>query len=112
MSNARPAAGTWSAVSPARLQLAQLMRMINFGRIEGLVVRGGEPVMYPKPKVVLEVKFGCEDRTRPESSRADAECKAQLLELFARLDDYTDVRIQVLTIKHGLPFHMQIEAPI
>lgn len=40
---------TKASLTPARRRLLELMQEINFGRIEGLAVRGGEPVLDPPP---------------------------------------------------------------
>ena len=100
-----------SNVSAARRRLIELMQQINFGRIEGLFIRGGEPVLDPLPKVFLEVKFGSENGPRPEAAVGDFALKAQVTELLNHFDRLQDARIDVLTIKHGLPFGMHVETP-
>ena len=105
--NPRPA-GPKSALSPARRQLVTLLQRLNFGRVEGLVVRGGEPVLDPMPRVIREHKFCSDNGPRPEAGRADCKLKKQvddLMELLARIGDGT---IEVLTVKHGLPFHAEL----
>ena len=100
-----------SNVSAARRRLIELMQQINFGRIEGLFVRNGEPALDPPPKVFLEVKFGGENGPRPEAIVGDFALKAQVVELLNHFDRLKDARIDVLTIKHGLPFGMHVETP-
>lgn len=80
------------------------MQRVNFGRLEGLVVRGGEPVLDPPPAVVREHKFAGENGPRPESGRPDFTLKAQHLDLLAELDRPGDGVIPTLRFKHGLPF--------
>jgi hypothetical protein len=88
------------------------MQRINFGRIENLLVRDGEPILDdPTPQVFLEVKFGAENGPRPESADDDFALKAQVVDLFAHLDQLRNARVEVLTVKHGLPFAMHVEAP-
>jgi hypothetical protein len=100
-----------SALSPSRRQLVELMQQINFGRIEGLLIHGGEPALDESPiKVFLEVKFGGENGPRSEASAGDFALKAQVVDLFSHLDQLQQARIEVLTIKHGLPFGMNVEA--
>ncbi len=102
-----------SSLSPARRSLVELMQRVNFGRIEGLVIRGGEPVLEDLgTRVVLEVKFGGENGPRPEAAAAaaaDFALKRQVVELFGHFDRLGDGRIEVLTVKHGLPFGMNVE---
>ena len=49
-----------SSLSERKRALLALLQQINFGRIEGLVVRGGEPVLEPPPRVLSTFKFGGE----------------------------------------------------
>jgi hypothetical protein len=95
-------------LSARRAGLLELMQSINFGRIEGLAVLDGEPVLDPPPRVIREVKFGGENGPRPEAAAADFPLKSQLVELFAHFDEIGDGTIDVLEIKHGLPFRMLV----
>lgn len=45
-------------LSDGRRRLLRLMQDINFGAIEELEIRGGEPMFSPPPRVVREIKFG------------------------------------------------------
>lgn len=100
---------TRSAVSPARRRLLDLMRDIGFGRIDGLLLLGGEPVFRPAPRIVREVKFGGESTCNPTRD-GDFALKVQVIDLFDQLDEIRDGRIERLEVKHGLPFRMNIEA--
>lgn len=95
-------------LSPARQGLLELMQDANFGRIENLAVIGGEPVLAPRPVVVREHKFGGDNGPRPERDTADFVLKQRVVELFAFLDDLHDGVIDVLEVKHGLPFRMMV----
>lgn len=99
-------ATTKSTLSPARRRLLELMQELGFGHIENLVVRGGQPVFHPEPRVVYEVKFGGENGPRPERAAADFRLKTQHLELFEQLDALGDATIEKLEVKHGLPFRL------
>jgi hypothetical protein len=99
---------TKSALSQARQQLVQLMQRLNFGRIEGLVIRNGEPVLTPPPRVLQEIKFGGENGPRPEACASDFLLKIQVIELFQQFDRVGNATIEVLEIKHGLPFRMNV----
>lgn len=94
------------SLSPARRRLIDLMQSINFGRIEFLAVRAGEPDFDPKPRVVREIKFGGENGLRPETAIADFRLKAQVVDLLRELDHLRDGVVEVLEIKHGLPFRV------
>ena len=100
---------TKSSLSETQVQFVELMQRLNFGRVEGLTVRDGEPVLDPPPRVIREIKFGGENGPRPEVARADFALKAQVLGLFAQLEAMGNGTIRCLEIKHGLPFKMTIE---
>lgn len=93
----------------ARLRLIKLMQSVNFGRIESLSINGGQPMLDPPPRVIREHKFGGENGPRPELGNADFLLKQQVVELFAFFDRHPDGVIEVLEIKHGLPFRMTVE---
>ena len=101
-------ATTKSALSPARRRLVELMQQRNFGRIEELQVRGGEPVLDPMPRVVREHKFNAENGPRAEAGRSDYLLKSQVRDLMQLLDEIGDGVISVLSFKHGLPFHAEL----
>ena len=103
------AGATKAGLSPAQARLVEIMQRINFGRIEGLAVRGGAPAFDPRPRIVREVKFGGENGPRPEGTKVDFSLKAQVRELFAQMEAMGDGVIRSLEVKHGLPFRMTIE---
>ncbi len=65
----------------------------------------------PPPTIVREFKFGSDNGGRPSGSN-DFNLKTQMIELFESLDSIRDGTVQVLEVKHGLPFRMEIEAPM
>jgi len=99
---------TKSALSGPRQVLLKIMQGINFGRIEQLNIRRGEPVLTPPPRLVREVKFAAENGPRAELAKTDFALKSQAVEFFRSLDDIGDGCIEVLEIKHGLPFRMDV----
>jgi hypothetical protein len=98
-----------SSLSPARCRLLELMQSIGFGRIENMIVRGGEPVFRPPPYVVREFKLTSDDDADPAGAAADFELKAQVVRLFRRLDKLGDGLVEMLEVKDGLPFKLVIE---
>jgi hypothetical protein len=100
---------TKASLSEPRRRLLDLMQQLGFGRVEGLTVRNGEPVLEPSPRVIREHKFGGENGPRPERAAADFALKTQLVELFKAFDEFQDAAIAVLEVKHGLPFRMMVE---
>ena len=100
---------TKSSLSEAQSWLIELMQRINYGRIEGLSVRRGQPVFDPPPRIVREIKFGGDNGPRSEFAKADFSLKAQVRELFAQLEALGDGVIACIEIQRGLPFRMTIE---
>lgn len=91
-------------VSSCHAGLIEMVQRINFGRIEELQIRDGLPILSPRPRVSREIKFGGENGPRPEIDAADFLLKSQVVELFALFDALGNGTIDVLEIKHGLPF--------
>lgn len=93
-------------LSPGRQRLLQMMQRLNFGRMESLWIRHGEPVFNPPPRVLREVKFGGDNGPRPEIARTDFILRKEHVELFACLDEMGEGTIDILEVRHGLPFRM------
>jgi len=89
--------------------LVERMQRVNFGRIEHLLVRGGQPVWADQSRVIRKVKLGGENTPRMESGYGDFELKRQVIDLFTQLERIGDGLIRSLEIKHGLPFAMDVE---
>jgi hypothetical protein len=103
---------TKAALSPARKRLVETMQDLNFGTIEGLVVRDGEPVFNTSTRIVRDIKLCGENGPRPEASHPDFVLKEQVVELFQHLKMLGNGCIESLEIKHGLPFRLTIEQPV
>jgi len=106
-------AGRKSSLTPSQQLLLTEMQRINYGRIERLSVRRGEPVLdpppHPPPRVVREIKFGGENGPRPEVAKADFALKVQVRDLFAQLEALGDGVIPCIEVQRGLPFRMTVE---
>ncbi|MCZ2341121.1 MAG: hypothetical protein LC104_04905 [Bacteroidales bacterium] len=97
-----------SSLSKPRQQIVEWMQLYNFGRIENLTFRGGEPILDPQPRIVRAIKLGGDNRPRPERHFPDCVLKSQLVELFQHLDQLQDGVIAVLEFQHGLPFRFEV----
>lgn len=100
---------TKSSLSHQQTQLVELMQRINYGRIEGLSVRCGKPMLDPPPRIVREIKFGADNGPRPEVGKTDFALKAQVRDLFAQLEAAGDGVIPCIEVQRGLPFRMTVE---
>ena len=102
---------TKASLSTPRRRLIETMQRLNFGRIEGLEVRRGEPVFQPAPRIFQEIKIGGENGPRPEVDRQDFTLKGQVLEMLQHLDQINDGKVAVVHVQHGLPIRLTIEQP-
>lgn len=98
-----------SSLTPSQQKLLTEMQRINYGRIEGLVVRAGQPVLEPRPRIIREIKFGGENGPRAESAKADFALKAQVRDLLDQLEALGDGVVPCIEIQRGLPFRMTLE---
>ena len=105
-----PATGpiTKRTLSPARRRLVELMQEVNFGRIEGLYVRDGEPVLERTPNVLRDIVFGKVNAPNPARGKDDFALKEQLVELFDLFDREQSVTVESLVIQNGLPVRMTV----
>ena len=105
--------GTLSkSISPAKRRLLQLMQEVYYGRVDGLVIKDGEPVFDPAPKVVREIKFGGDNGPKPLIMSRALFDRPQIAELFEHLAQISEGVIQSLEIQRGLPFRMRVEESI
>lgn len=98
-----------STLLPAQAELVELMQKLDFGIIEGLVIRDGLPVLKPRPRIVRDVKFGAGNGHRSEAGLTDFTLKANIQELLATFASLGNATVRRLEIQHGLPFRMQVE---
>jgi hypothetical protein len=100
---------TKSSLSEPRRRLVEMMQGLNFGRIERLAVRRGEPVFDPAPRIIQDIKIGGENGPRPELAHDDFTLRSQVAELFEHLTRLGDGSVEIVEVKHGLPFRLVIE---
>jgi hypothetical protein len=80
------------------------MHVHQFGRIENIPVRAGEPVLDSDVKVVRVVRLGSESDPLKLTNAEDFELKIQVRDLFdelARLENGTVIRLE---FRQALPF--------
>lgn len=96
------------SLSPNRRRLLELLQKVNFGRLESIRFQNGEPLFEPHPIVVREHKFASENGARPEIHASNFQLKQQVVELFEYFDEIRNGVVDVLEVKHGLPFRMMV----
>ena len=97
-------------LSPARQRLLRLLQSINFGRVEELEIRNGEPVFSPAPRVFVELKLDVKDGPRTESRLERFPLREQVARFFTQIAQLNEGTVEVIEVRHGLPFRMVIEA--
>jgi hypothetical protein len=97
-------------LSPAKQRLLRLFQTINFGRIEELEIRNGEPEFNPPPRLFVELKLDAADGSRPESRLNRFPLRSQVERFFDQISRLNDGAVEVIEVRHGLPFRMVIEA--
>jgi hypothetical protein len=102
---------TKASLSEPRRRLVELMQDLHFGRIEHLIVRAGDPVLEPPPRIVSDITCGGDNGPRPEREATDFPLKQQVRELFRQLDELDEGTIELLEVKHGLPFRLLVPRP-
>jgi hypothetical protein len=102
---------TRTTLSEPRKNLIDLMQRLKFGRIERLVVRDGEPVLDPAPRIVRDIKIGGEKGSSHELDNQDFALRSQEVEMLEHLSRLRDGTLDVVEVKHGLPFKLVIEQP-
>ncbi len=101
---------TKSSLSPRQQWLLEALQRTPFGRIEGLNVCNGEPVLSPSPRVIRDVKLGTPGNdSRPELNTTDFALKREHVELFETLARVGSGTIESIEIRHGLPFRIIFE---
>ena len=98
-----------SSLSYSQRNLVELMQKLNFGRIEDLHIRNGEPQANPPPRLIHEFKFGGNNGARSETTKLDFVLKAEVIALLAQLEAIGNGIITRIEVKHGLPFRMIFE---
>lgn len=98
-----------SDLSQAQLRLVKEMHYINFGRIENLTVKNGQPVFCPEPSVFLDFKFDKENEPWPKPWDRSFAFKPKVRRFIARLQILSNGIIQWIEIHEGLPFRMRFK---
>jgi len=83
------------------------MQRLNFGRIENLTVNDGEPLTVGSSTVAM-FRFCGDNGSRPELELEDFVLPIELLEFIELVRALDSHSILQITVKHGLPFKMEV----
>ena len=96
-------------LSPSQRSLMEMMRTHQFGRIEYMAVRAGQPILDSAVKVVRIARLSGESN-RTEMASDGFEPKKQVRDLFNELNRLHDGIVIRLEFRHGLPFLLETAA--
>jgi hypothetical protein len=99
---------TKSALAEAEQRLVELLQVIDYGRVEGLRVVGGQPVLDPPPQVVQTRKMGSRTGPREEIGLQDFWLKQPVIDLIQTIREIGDGEILSITVMHGLPHVVEV----
>jgi hypothetical protein len=99
-------------LSPQQRSLVDLMREHQFGRIENISVRAGQPVLDCDMRVVRFVRLGGDRCVAKVPKGNEFELKRSIGNLFDELARLGNGTVITLEFKHGLPFLIEIVATI
>jgi hypothetical protein len=97
-------------LSPAQRSLVDLMHVHQFGRIENMLVRAGEPILTSDVKVVRVARLGGTSDAARITSTVEFELKRHVRDLFEELERLHDGTVISLEFRHGLPFLLETTA--
>jgi hypothetical protein len=90
-------------------KLVRLCQSIDFGRIEDLDVRSGEPVFSPAPRVLCSVDLAADEGSRPEYHLGDFALPKETARLMGRLSELGHGTVTLIEVRAGLPRRLVIE---
>ena len=93
----------FSELSAARQVLVRVLQSLNFGQIQGLALRAGEPIFDPATAVLVDVKLDVDEGSRPEADLTDFLLQDEVRRLMARLDGIQDGMIERIEVRAGIP---------
>ena len=102
---------SFASLSPNWQKLIRQMQKLNFGRIINLTVESSEPNVDGCASSVSEYRFGGDNSPRPELGLADFVLPKEIVALIGQIRKLESGRIASITIKHGLPFKMEVANP-
>lgn len=102
----------YASLSPARKRLVDVLQDLQFGRIEGMAITGGDPQFdppHPSPTIIQTIKLPVEARP-PETGSANSLLKQQMVDLFQHFGRQQTGMVRRLEFRFGLPCLVEIVA--
>lgn len=98
-----------SDLSDPRAKLIEMMQHVNFGRIEDLTIRSGEPIFDPRPHIIFAFKRKGDNQSRPECDLADFHLRDEVKWIFDLCDALQNATVHCIEVRSGLPVLMHAE---
>ena len=99
----------FTQLSTPRQVLVRLFQSVNFGQILGVAIQNGDPVFYPEPTVLVDVKLDADEGERQEADLPDFALRDEVRRLMARLDELKNGRIERIEVRSGIPRRVIIQ---
>jgi len=109
---ANPGYRSTKDLTSTQLWLLRTMSEYQFGRIEQLDVRKGQPLVLPATKVVRVAHLGGGDAGARVPDGEEFELKQVVWDLFAELGRLNNGTVVRLEFKRGLPCLLETEAEV
>jgi hypothetical protein len=98
---------TVRSLSAQKRSLVALMREHQFGRVENMPIRAGQPVLDGNVRVVRVARLGAERHLAQVSSTDEFELKKAVCDLLDELERLQNDMVVLLEFRHGLPFLLE-----
>jgi hypothetical protein len=98
---------TTRSLSAQQRSLVELMREHQFGRIETMSIRLGQPLLDSNVRVVRVAKLGAKSAGAKLPSTDDFELKKAVCDLLDELERLQNGTVVLLEFQHGLPFLLE-----
>jgi hypothetical protein len=108
----RPSLCRFSQLSASRQALVRLCQATNFGQIQHLEIRDGDPVLSPPPLVLIDVKLDADEAPRPESDLPDFELSKEVRRLIGQLHELATGIIEHIEVRAGIPRRLVFRGPL
>lgn len=100
----------FSRLSEPRQTLVRLFQSANYGCVQNLEVRDGEPLLSgPGPNVLVDVRLDSEELARDELGLADFGLCAEVCRLMSLLDRVGNGKILKIEVRAGIPRRITLE---
>jgi hypothetical protein len=100
----------FAQLSSARQSLVRLFQSTNYGWVQNLEVRDGEPVLSgPGPIVFIDVRLDSAESARGELALEDFALCAEVCRLMSLMDQIEDGTISKIEVRAGVPRRITLE---